>query len=683
MDQTTGVSSSSRDRDPRPDAQDPEQARAQAQAQAQDENLDLDLDQELKDDDFETDPTPTPSQSEAFATNITLLTERTVITSLQSEELDLRLSEGCELAYFRLFSACVSGDAATVRETVAQLSVAEMTQMNPLSDSEAYGLTPLHVARTVQCTRLLLGAGVDVNVLGALGQTALHTHHDNATVVSFLLNQKATVDARTRTNGSTPLQWAVAADQEQVVRELLAAGADVNYQNFAGNTALHLVVSVRVAKVLVERGAKTDVVNRDGNVPVEDAALRAVDDAHYEVAMYLLELSKKQYMFVHNFFMDSDDFEIASESTTALEKYHDLKKHSSSGMNPAASASSGQLQTGTGIGAAAAEVEQGQREVRTKGLKHRLESIRDSCSGRDVDSAAVKRWDLLKRSFIGLPPEPPPCEEEQTGPTGAVEQKYGLNRPLNRRVERKHRSRDTVNDSDDFYSAFFEVTVKWKPKLAKKLLDKQRTFLFWENSNRVYRYNTNLLGTVPNSSSAMKQMILDDQTDLIAHPVVQFSLTSRWILFTREVLFYEAAVHFMWLALIILTTLTDSREIKLVRAVTTWEIVRDPFELLVLLAHFFVFLLNLRFINLHLVHTKVSCMTAGKKMSLQDVVHSRQEYFYLLTNVVLLVSQILRCFPDKAVYHDIADICCAMVIWRLFLRQINFFECFESIGVPM
>lgn len=633
-------------------------------------------------------------KSEAHATTLSLLDNRPLMTSLQSDDFDLHLSEGCELLYFRLFSACASGDAAVVRNCLSKLSVPQVTQLNPLSDSDAYGLTPLHVARTVTCVRLLLTAGVPVDLPGVLGQTALHTHHDNAAVVGFLVKNEASVDAKTRTNGSTPLQWAVAADQEAVVVTLLDAGADVNYQNFAGNTALHLVVSASVAKVLVGRGARTDVVNRDGKVPVEDASLRAVDEAHYEVAMYLLDLSKKQFMFLNDFFEEDDafedDFQLGCESTTAFEKYHDMKKRISDNEEMQAQGSNASSAGGFEGDTAAEVSSQGSEsstKKKTKGLKHRLNSIRESCSVGDAETNAVNRWQMLKRSFIGRPPAAAAPRNGVSGSKKArgEEQKYGLNTPLHRHVkrDRRQRSRDSVHDSEEFYSAFFEVTVKWKPKLAKKLLDKQRSFLYWENSNRVYRYNTSLLGTVPNSSSAMKQMILDNQVDLIAHPVVQFSLTARWILFTREVLFYEATMHFIWLMLIVLTTLTESREIKLVKAVTSWEIIQDPFEVLVLLANFIVLLMNLRFMNLHLVHTKISCITSGKKLSLYDVLHSRQEYFYLVTNLVLFVSQILRCLPDAALYHNIADICCAMVTWRLFLRQLHFFECFESIGVPM
>uniref|UniRef100_A0A7S2WRC7 Ion transport domain-containing protein n=1 Tax=Mucochytrium quahogii TaxID=96639 RepID=A0A7S2WRC7_9STRA len=239
---------------------------------------------------------------------------------------------------------------------------------------------------------------------------------------------------------------------------------------------------------------------------------------------------------------------------------------------------------------------------------------------------------------------------------------------------------------------FFEVIVKERPNLAIKILDKQRTFLYWENNARVFSYNTSLLGTIPYCSSAMKQMVLDERLDLISHIVVQYSLNLRWILFTREVLFFEFVVHVVFVLLLLGTTCSAERNIDLL--VFAWgkkySVFENPSEAnLVKVGMVFLNLLlmfiNIRYMYIQVVQSKISSILSGKVYSWWDAMHCRlrNEQFYLLPHLFILISQVLRCFPESEHLYVVADILVALVTWRLFYRGLSFGEGFESIGVPM
>lgn len=71
--------------------------------------------------------------------------------------------------------------------------------------------------------------------------------------------------------GRTPLHYAAMANDVDVIRARLAAGADLNFGDKLGFTPLHLAAqedSLDAARVLIEHGADIDRKNSFGNTPL-------------------------------------------------------------------------------------------------------------------------------------------------------------------------------------------------------------------------------------------------------------------------------------------------------------------------------------------------------------------------------------------------------------------------------
>ena len=71
--------------------------------------------------------------------------------------------------------------------------------------------------------------------------------------------------------GNTPLHLAAMSDNLEVVRELIACGADVNARADDSYTPLHLVSDVAVAQELLAAGADPRITNDFGATPAVTA----------------------------------------------------------------------------------------------------------------------------------------------------------------------------------------------------------------------------------------------------------------------------------------------------------------------------------------------------------------------------------------------------------------------------
>jgi len=121
----------------------------------------------------------------------------------------------------------------------------------------------------------LIAAGANPNAFdGTSDRTPLQRAAENGHVAAIAALQKAGahVDGASRIS-KTPLMLAALDNRTIAIEALIAAGADVHRCDlFTGNTALHLASAkgnLDAARVLLEAGAKADVLNEAGERPID------------------------------------------------------------------------------------------------------------------------------------------------------------------------------------------------------------------------------------------------------------------------------------------------------------------------------------------------------------------------------------------------------------------------------
>lgn len=134
---------------------------------------------------------------------------------------------------------------------------------------DALGQTPLHVARSVDVTCLLLSHGADVNARRDDGRTPLHTVQDSESV-SLLLKYGA--DAKLKDcNGALPTHYACESD---ALEKLSKAGASIQKPNGWGHLPLHIASSKgnwRAVAKLLQLGSTLDSIDRQGRTALQTA----------------------------------------------------------------------------------------------------------------------------------------------------------------------------------------------------------------------------------------------------------------------------------------------------------------------------------------------------------------------------------------------------------------------------
>jgi ankyrin repeat protein len=177
-----------------------------------------------------------------------------------------------------------------------------------------YGVSPLYLAAAngnSGMVEMLLKAGADANAALPEGETVLMVaaRTGNVGVVKALLEHGANVNAKESWRGQTALMWAAAEGNADVIPLLIANGADMKLRSSGGFTALLFAARegrIAATKTLLQLGADMNeslpVRRRGGGPPGgippatlpepepgPNAFLLAAENAHYELAMALLE----------------------------------------------------------------------------------------------------------------------------------------------------------------------------------------------------------------------------------------------------------------------------------------------------------------------------------------------------------------------------------------------------------
>ena len=159
--------------------------------------------------------------------------------------------------------------------------------------SESDGRTVLISAAArgdLQIVKLLLERGADVNAKDNQEYTAfnhaIQARYDE--VAEVLLNHPKFDPNARGLNGVPPLMSYVWRDHKEAVQKLLDRGADVNAQDYDGDTALHGAAqsgNVEIIDMLLAKGANLNTKNKVGGTPLMWAAVYG----HEEAARRLLE----------------------------------------------------------------------------------------------------------------------------------------------------------------------------------------------------------------------------------------------------------------------------------------------------------------------------------------------------------------------------------------------------------
>jgi ankyrin repeat protein len=194
-----------------------------------------------------------------------------------------------------------------------------------LNAKNEYGATPLSEAAMNGNTVIiekLLKAGADPNLAAADGMTPLMivARSTNVKAARLLLEHGANVNAAEDQKKQTALMWASAQNRPEMVKELVARGADVNARAFINPTANAMFTNatpmdwpsnvstepratyrapggltpllyatregcLECVKALVQGGANLDLQDPEGVTPL----IMAVSNMHFDTAAYLIK----------------------------------------------------------------------------------------------------------------------------------------------------------------------------------------------------------------------------------------------------------------------------------------------------------------------------------------------------------------------------------------------------------
>lgn len=158
-----------------------------------------------------------------------------------------------------VFNACICDDVKALRALVKADIPIEIRDKN--------GITPFHKAcycGSIKCVKELTKIVADINIVCNNGRTPLHiacSRSGNLNCIRALLRAGASLDIQDAC-GQTPLHIACINMNDTYVEELLKAGSDPNPQN--GSTPLHSAITLKSFNLLLEYGARLDLVNHRG-----------------------------------------------------------------------------------------------------------------------------------------------------------------------------------------------------------------------------------------------------------------------------------------------------------------------------------------------------------------------------------------------------------------------------------
>jgi len=198
------------------------------------------------------------------------------------------------LAYEGLHRAAWHGDLPKLKSLIASGA--------NLDARDARGRTPLHVAahaRQREAVKLLAKAGAKLDVLedDRYDAVTIASVADDVQTLALLLSLGASAKQVTSRYDGTALIAAAHLGHDEVVRQLIAAGAPLDHvNNLHWTAAIEAVVlgdgglrHQRTLSALVDAGANLQLADRQGNTPLQLAKARG-----YTAMVKLLEAPRSR-----------------------------------------------------------------------------------------------------------------------------------------------------------------------------------------------------------------------------------------------------------------------------------------------------------------------------------------------------------------------------------------------------
>ena len=157
-----------------------------------------------------------------------------------------------------------------------------------VSVKDGKNMTPLHwavIEDKKEFAKLLIGELGEINLKDNSGKTPSHSAVDEGEIVKLLIANGADTNAKAN-NDWTPL---FRVTNRKMASLLVAAGANVNAKSRSGDTPLHSAArgAKEVVEFLIAKGADVNAKNKDGEIPLYSA----IDNYDQEIAELLIAKS--------------------------------------------------------------------------------------------------------------------------------------------------------------------------------------------------------------------------------------------------------------------------------------------------------------------------------------------------------------------------------------------------------
>ncbi|KAK7702812.1 hypothetical protein SLS64_009422 [Diaporthe eres] len=182
---------------------------------------------------------------------------------------------GLTALYFAL-EGCQQGKAPKAEpEELKSLLELFVDKGADIHDRSPSGDSLLHLATGHPVwLRILLDAGVDVNVANSDGYTALHKIMSVGCLSLLVETGKADINKRATSDGKTPLLLSLDGYLDETALKLIGYGADCTIVDKDGNGPLHISLQSHrskpeVIKALLSAGADLNLRNKSGQTPLD------------------------------------------------------------------------------------------------------------------------------------------------------------------------------------------------------------------------------------------------------------------------------------------------------------------------------------------------------------------------------------------------------------------------------